>query len=292
MKSKSLLYSIMVVLSLALFLSVSACAEEKTKEEKKAVEKEAAKTEVKEEGDMLDKVIKETMGKGVKVLRKDAPEKAPIAGWLQTRIWIKSVYGETPVLYYSSEDGTFIFGGSIFDSSGENLTKRDVGTTIPKVLDSAKVDLNENYIIGKKDAPVKVALWIGGDPYSKELYNTFFDLYEANKDKMALYIKFYPLTVPDMEKTKALTCFKGDALAKGFKTVFTAAQGWGNKDELNAFKQTGSADVCREDQVMDDIKIAAENRFPRHPVAFVNWTMLIDKAVKENIEKLAGIELK
>ena len=81
------------------------------------------------ESEIIQKVVEKTLGKGVKIIRTDNLEKSPIEGWKQTRVWIESVYGETPVLFYSTGDGKFIFAGSIFSSSGENLTRKDVGET-------------------------------------------------------------------------------------------------------------------------------------------------------------------
>jgi len=245
----------------------------------------------KEKVSPLDVVIEKTLGKGAKIIRTEAPENSPVPNWKQTRVWIESVYGETPVLFYSTEDGKFIFAGSIFNASGENLTRKDVGETIPKFVPDSGMELNEDYRIGNKDAGVKAVLWIGADPYSKELFETFYHLYNKNKDKVALYIKFYPRSEPDMEKMKALTCFKAEALIDALKTIYNASTMWGSKEDLDAFKKTGNVSACNDELVFKDLKLASTLKLPIHPVAFINGIMLTDKATRENIMKLAGTEL-
>ena len=244
-----------------------------------------------QESDMLLKVVEKTLGKGVKVTRTDNPERSPIEGWKQTRVWIETVYGETPVLFYSMEEGNFIFAGSIFDSSGENLTRKDVGETRGKFIELEKMDLNKNYLIGDENAVVKAVLWLGVDALSKELFEAFYDLYKKNRDKLVLYLKFYPKSKPDREKIAALTCFKNDAIAKGLGVLYDAHPDWGSGEDLEAFKKTGDPDACNEEQVSRDLKIAAQLHLPPHPVAFVNGHMLIERATKENIVKFAGTEL-
>ena len=240
----------------------------------------------------IAKVVEKIMGKETKIIRVDASEKSPVEGWKQIRVWIESAYGQTPILFYSTEDGNFIFAGSIFSASGENLTKKDVGETKPKSVENAKMELNEDYRIGNKDSLVKAVLWIGADPYSRELFETFYDLYNKNKDKVVLYVKFYPRSGPDMEKIKALTCFKNDALVHAIRVIYDANPAWGTQEHLDAFKNTGDQKACNDELVVKDLKLATALKLPVQPVAFVNGTMLIDKATKENIMKLSGIELK
>ena len=252
---------------------------------------EEAKTAA-SESEILLKVVENILGKGVKIVGTDNPEKSPVEGWKQTRVWIESVYGETPVLFYSTEDGKFIFAGSIFSSSGENLTRKDVGETRALFIEMEKMELNLDYMIGKKDDAVRAVLWLGADTYSKELFETFYDLYQKNMDKMALYIKFYPKSKPDREKLIALTCFKNEEMVKGLRVIYDAHPDWGSEEDLEAFKKTGDLQACNEEQVSKDLKNAATLKLPPHPVALVNGSMLIDKATRENIMKLAGTELK
>lgn len=282
---RNVLYGVFVSTLFFLFVFSPIVSFSETKVEKKS------ETEKKDEENPLVKVIEETLGTGVKIIRTEAPEKSPIPNWKQTRVWLASVYGETPVLFYSTADGKFIFAGSIFNASGENLTRKDVGETKPKVIETAKMDLNEDYMIGKKEAPVKAVLWIGADPYSKELFETFYDLYNNNKDKVALYIKFYPRSRQDMEKMNALTCFKGAALVKALKVVYNASPLWGSNEDIDAFKKTGDLSACNNDLIPKDLDLAATFKLPNHLVVFINGTMLIKKATKENIMKLAGTKL-
>jgi hypothetical protein len=244
------------------------------------------------ESELVQKVVEKTLGKGVKIIRTDNPEKSPIEGWKQTRVWIESVYGETPVLFYSTGDGKFIFAGSIFSSSGDNLTRKDVGETRARVIELEKMEPNPDYMIGKNDAAVKSVLWLGTDMYSKELFETFYDLYKKNQDKVVLYIKFYPKSKPDREKMVALTCFKNEALVKGLQVIYDAHPDWGSSEDLAAFQKTGEPEACNEEQVLKDLKNAATLKLPPHPIAFVNGSILIDKATRENVMKLAGTELK
>jgi hypothetical protein len=244
------------------------------------------------ETEIILKVVENALGKGVKVVRTDNPEKSPVEGWMQTRVWIESVYGETPVLFYSAEDGKFIFAGSIFDSSGENLTRKDVGETRARFIEMEKMDLTKNYLIGSQNAAVKAVLWLGVDALSKEIFEAFYNLYRKNEDNVALYIKFYPRSRPDREKMMALTCYKNQALVKGLGVIYDAHPDWGSKEDLEAFRKAGDLDACNEEQVARDLRIAAQLQLPPHPVAFVDGHMLIERVTKENIVKLAGTELK
>jgi len=277
MKLKFMLFGMMIfaMLSISLINPVKVLSEEVKKDEV----------------NIFTQIIKKTMGKGVKVMRIETPEKSPVKGWVQTRVWIESVYGETPVLIYSSEDSGLIFAGSVFDAKAENLTRRDVGETIPKVIEESAMEIGNEYMIGNPGAEVRVVLWIGGSAFSGNLFNTFYDLYNENKEKVVLYIKFYPLNAKDIEKMKAITCYKGEALAKGLNIVYKAAAGWGSSEELDAFRYSGNPGTCNDDKVLKDLKLAADLGLPRRPVVFVNRTMLIERATRENIEKLAGIKL-
>jgi hypothetical protein len=240
----------------------------------------------------IQKVVEETLGQGVHVIRTDKPEKAPIEGWKQTRVWIETAYGETPVLFYSTGDGKFIFAGSIFSDSGENLTRKEVGETKPRHIEDAKMELNEDYMIGDKNAVVKAVLWLGADKYSGQLFKTFYDLYNNNKDKVVLYIKFFPMSAPDLNKVKALTCFKGEALAKALQVVYDANPMWGSPEDLEAFRKTGDLKACNDELVLKDMKLTETLKLPAQPQVFVNGTLLINEATKENVSKLAGIELR
>lgn len=246
----------------------------------------------KDASDVLRSVVEQTLGKAAQITRIEEAENSPVPNWKQIRVWIESVYGETPVLFYTTGDGKFIFAGSLFSDAGENLTRKGVGETIPKFVDNARMDLNENYMVGKKDAKVHAVLWIGLDPFSKQIFDVFYELYQNNKEAVALYFKFFPRTEQDMEKMNTLTCFKGEAMVEALKTMFAAAPGWGSKEDLDVLKKTGDLNACDDDLIMRNIKIAAALKLPLHPCAFVNSTLLIDKVTKENIVKLSGSDLK
>ena len=163
------------------------------------------------------------------------------------RVWIESVYGETPVLFYSTGDGKFIFAGSIFSSSGENLTRKDVGETRARVIELEKMEPNPDYMIAKKMPLLSQSC--GWEPtcIPRNSFETFYDLYNKNQDKVALYIKFYPKSKPDREKMVALTCFKNEALVKGLQVIYDAHPDWGSSEDLVAFKKTGEPEACNEE---------------------------------------------
>lgn len=245
----------------------------------------------KDEDKLLAVIVGKTLGETAVILRTEAPADSPVKGWKQRRVWIKSVYGETPVLFYFSEDGKLVFAGTIFDAAGENLTRKDAGDGIPMQLKEADMELNEDYLIGSKDAPAKAVLWINTNPVSLALFTNFYTVYSENKDKMAIYIKFYPLSETEVEKMKALTCYKGEKIAEGLRTLFSAAPSWGSKDDLDSFRKAGGGS-CNEDQIKKDLALVAKFGLPLHPISFINGTMLLKRASKENIGKLAGTELK
>jgi len=240
---------------------------------------------------LMNKIVEQTIGGGAKIMRMEQAEDSPVSHWKQIRVWISSFYGETPVLFYTSEDGKLIFAGSVFNDSGENLTRKTVGETIPKFIDNKTMQINDDYRIGGKETKVNVVLWIGADPYSKGLFDFFYDLYTKNKDKVALYLKFYPRSEQDVEKMKAVTCFKGDTWAEALKIVYSAAPGWGKKEELDSFKKTGDPNTCNDELVRKDLMLALALQLPIHPIAFVNNTLFLEKATEENIKKLPGVSL-
>jgi len=239
----------------------------------------------------ITSIVEKALGKGVKIIRMDSPAKSRIEGLSQIRVWIETAYGETPVLFYLADDGRFYLAGSIYDAQGNNLTRLDVGTTKPRYIPESDMDLNKDYIVGDKDAPVKAVLWIGADAYSRGLFEAFYKLYGKNKNKIALYIKFFPKSVPDTEKMEASTCFRGEALTKALQIIYDANPAWGSKEDVAAFRKTGNAGACNDELVHRDLKLAETLRLPPHPVAFVNGVMLIEQPTKENIARLAGTEL-
>jgi len=240
----------------------------------------------------LKTVVQKTLGKDIKIIRMDAPEKSRIDGFKQIRVWFESAYGETPLLFYCTDDGNFYFGGSLYDAQGNNLTKLDVGETKPRTIQESDFELHNDYLIGNKDAVIHAVLWIGTDRFSKELFEAFYRLYENNKEKLALYIKFFPRSGPDAEKMKALTCFRNEALVHALRVIYDANPAWGTAEHLDAFKKTGDQSACNEELVLKDLKRAEILRLPAHPMAFINGVILLDTPTRENVMKLAGTELK
>lgn len=253
-------------------------------------------SETEKKGDInpLVKVVEKTLGKGIKIIRIEDAEKSRISGLKQIRVWVESVYGETPILFYSTNDGKMYIVGTIFDSDGNNLTKIDVGKTKPKVIKESEMELNDDYCIGPKDAKVRAVLWIGADPFSKIIFDTFYALYEKNKDKMSLYIKFYPRSERDVDKMSLLTCVKGDKAIEVYRNLLNAAPGWGSDDDIEAFKEKHGlkGKECSKEIIKKDLKLSLNLKLPKHPVVFINGTMLIEEHSKENISKLSGVELK
>ena len=275
--------SIFVMLCLSLLNPVAGFSEVEKKSE----------TEKKDEVNPLVKIIEKTLGKKTSVVRIDNAEESRISGLKQIRVWVESVYGETPILFYVTNDGKMYIAGSIFDPEGNNLTRIDVGKTKPKVVKESEMELNDDYRIGPKDAKVRAVLWIGVDPFSKIIFDTFYSLYEKNKDKMSLYIKFYPRSERDVDKMSLLTCVKGDKAIELYKNLLNAAPGWGSDDDIEAFKEKHGlkGQECNKEIIRKDLKLSITLKLPQYPIVFINGTMLIEEHSKENISKLSGVEL-
>lgn len=251
-------------------------------------------TKKEKEKDIYMKIIEQTFGKD-KYIRAEDIEPSNIEGWKQKRIWVKSPYGERPVLIYIPEgkDGLFVIG-SVFDGKGDNLTEANVGKIKPKVLKESEMNLNDDYRIGSKDAKVRTVLWIGTDMSSKFVFDNIYYIYLQNKDKMNIYIKFFPRSSFDYERVKALTCFKGDAFEEALKTIMDATTGWGTASDIKAFKEKRGVKEdtrCDEDIIRRDLSLASELNLPGLPTVFVNGTILLDPISKENLSKLSGVPL-
>lgn len=242
-------------------------------------------------------VVEKTLGKDVKVLRIEDTEDSPIKGLKQIRVWIESVYGETPVLFYMTEDGKMFIAGTIFDSEGNNLTRRDVGETIPRNIEASKMNLRHEYSIGSDKAPVQIVMWLGTDVISLKMFDTLYKIYMDNNDKVALHWKFYPTNKnffqQDFNRSVALSCFKGEDFLNGINFIKGASPTWASerKDIDTFIKEKGFKD-CDEKIVKQDLDLAKSLKLPLHQVIFVNGTILMSDVTKENVDKLAGIELK
>lgn len=247
------------------------------------------------EKDVITTIIETALGKGAKVVRMDAAEPSPVSGFKQIRVWVASVYGETPVLFYVSEDGKTYLAGSVFDAQGNNLTKRTVGNTRPRVVKESDMKLNDDYRIGPKDAKIRAVLWIGADPGSRHIFDTFSGIYEKNRDKVSLYIKFYPRSAGDIKKMALMTCTKGEDAIEIYKEVTPKdpAPGWGSDEILEAIKENHGLKgrKCEAEIIRKDLELSLELKLPQEPVVFINGTMLIEQQTKENVSKIGGVEL-
>jgi hypothetical protein len=241
----------------------------------------------------ITKVVEKSLGKGPKIARIEGAEKSRIAGLKQIRVWFETPFGLTPILFYSTDDGKLYIAGTIYDPDGNNLTKIDVGKTIPKMIKESDMEPNDNYSIGPKDARVRALLWVGTDPLSKIIFETFQSLYNNNKDRMSLSIKFYPKTERDYAKMTLLTCFKGEEAMDIYRQLLDAAVGWGSDKDLEAFKEKHGVKgkECNPELVKKDIELSRKLMLPQQPVVFINGTMLIEEQSRENISKLAGVQL-
>jgi len=242
-------------------------------------------------------VIEKILGKDTKIIGIEDAEESPVKGLMQMRVWVESVYGETPILFYKTEDSKMYIAGSIFDSEGNNLTRLQVGNTKPRVVELSDMELNDDYMIGNKDADVKLVMWLGTDAISFKIFDTLHKIYEANPDRVALYMKFYPASKADIDmdinRSIALSCFKAGEFTDGIKFLKGAAPLWGKKrEDIERFIEERGFGDCDGSIVKKDIDTAKKLKLPSHHVVFVNGTILIEDITKENIAGLAGVELK
>jgi hypothetical protein len=246
------------------------------------------------EKDTVRVIAEKIFGDG-KFLRADAPEPSHVAGWQQVRIWVKSPYGERPYLIYIEGDKDLYFIGSVFDSGGSNLTEANTGAIKPKVLTDEEMHLDDRFRIGPKDAKVKVVLWIGVDLSAKYIFENVNKVYRANRDTMAIYIKFFPRGEAELNRMKPLTCFSGEVLEAAYKVMLDADPNWGTPDDLKQFKEARGVkadSACAESVLQEDVMLAKRLDLPGLPSVFVNGTMLLDRISRDSISRLAGVELK
>ena len=244
--------------------------------------------------EVITAIIENSLGKGTKVLRIDKAEPSPVSGFTQTRVWIESPFGETPILIYASDDGKTYLAGSVFDAEGKNLTRRDVGETKPRIVAEADMKPSDDYTIGPKDAKVRVILWIGADDFSRAIYDAFSEIYRKNMDKVSLSLKFFPRSQQDAAKMSLLTCRKGNEAFEMYEKMKDFAPGWGRREDVAAYMEKhGLAEKdCDPELMRKDAQLSLDLKLPQQPLAFVNGTMMFEKPTSENVGKLAGVELK
>jgi len=242
----------------------------------------------------LKTVVEKSIGQGANILRIEDREKSPINGLKQIRVWIEAAYGEIPVLYYETEDGKMYLAGSIFDSGGNNLTRMAVGKPKPRFIAEAEMQLNDDYRLGQGNAKVRAVLWLGTDSLSKGIFDSFYKIYEENKESMAIYIKFYPRGERDYLKMNVMTCLKGDEAIDTYKLLLDTVPGWGSDEDLEVFKNkyVPRDRECSKDLIKNTIELSRKLKLPLNPVILINGTMLLEDPSKANISRLSGVELK
>jgi hypothetical protein len=239
----------------------------------------------------LMKVVRKTLGQKGKILKAEPPEKSPLKGISQIRVWFESAYGETPVLFYVTEGKKHYIAGTIYDSQGNNLTRKDVGNTIPKKIEESELMLNDDYRIGNENAEIKIALWIGVDQFSKVVFENFYSVYDEHKDKISLYIKFYPSTEENAKRMSILTCFKGEKGVEIYNKLHDVAPGWGSDQDIEDFlkKNMAENDTCDPELLKKDVDLSKKLKLPLHPVIFINGVLYIDEIKKDKIKKHLGL---
>jgi len=242
------------------------------------------------------KVMEKIFGKDQKVVRIEDREDSPVRGLRQIRVWFESVYGETPILFYITDDGSMVIAGSIFDAEGNNLTKKNVGNTKPRTIQLSDMEVHDEYMFGSPAAEVKIVLWTGTDVVSLKIFDTLYKIYENNKNKVVLYIKFYPTSKADlkqdMHRAFALSCFKNKEFISGVTFIKGAAPTWGKDlNDFESFKKEKGFQDCDGEVVRKDMELSKKLRLPFHQVVFVNGTIIIEDITKENIIKLSGTKL-
>ena len=240
--------------------------------------------------------VEKVLGKDQKIVRVEDREASPVHGLKQVRVWFESVYGETPILFYVTDDGSKFIAGSMFDAEGNNLSKKAVGETKPRTIPLADMELHKEYMFGLEEAAVKIVLWTGTDVVSLIIFDTLYKLYEKNKDKVALYLKFYPTSKADLKQDMyrafALSCFKNEKLTDGIAFLKGTAPTWGrDRNDFEAFRKEKGFLDCDGEVVRQDMDLSKKLRLPFHQVVFVNGTILLEDVTKENIEKLSGAQL-
>lgn len=242
----------------------------------------------------LKAVAEKTLGGSVKILRIEEAGKSRVEGLMQVRLWAESPYGETPVLFYVTDDRQLILAGTVFDGQANNLTRLDVGETKPRTIPQAEMKVNDAFRIGPADAPVSVVLWTGTDPYSKALFDRFFELYEKNRELVSLSFKLYPRTPADLAKMEILTCVQGEQFVSLYRKLLELPPSWGSREEIEAlWAEHGLMEkACDRDIIRKDIELSLSLNLPQDPRAFVNGTILIIEPTPGNVGKIAGRELK
>ncbi|NWF75892.1 MAG: hypothetical protein HXY53_04865 [Nitrospirae bacterium] len=249
--------------------------------------------EVKDEA--LMSVVKKVLGEKTEIIKVEPPEESPVSNWKQIRIWYRTSVGDIPVLFYKSDDGKLYFAGTIFNPEGENLTRKTVGEMIPRKIPIEDMKLNDEYRIGKTEAPVKIVFWLDGTNVSLAIWKELYEIYTKNSDRIVIFLKFLPATTRDINRLFALSCYKGDNIEKGLTVLSDVSPLWGeNREGVIDFLKSQGVDLerCEERDVKADMELASTLKLPRGPLVFVNGILLLTSPIKDGISQLSGVELK
>lgn len=242
----------------------------------------------------LMSVVKKVLGEKTEIIKVEPPEESPVSNWKQIRIWYRTSVGDIPVLFYKSDDGKLFFAGTIFNQEGENLTRKTVGEMIPRKISIEDMKLNNEYKIGKAEAPVKIIFWLDGTNVSLAIWKELYEIYSKNSDRVVIFLKFLPATPRDMNRLFALSCYRGDNIEKGFTVLSDVSPLWGeNMEGVVAFLETKGVqlDKCKEEDIKTDMELASNLKLPKGPLVFVNGILLLTPPIKEGISHLSGVEL-
>lgn len=242
----------------------------------------------------LMSVVKNVLGEKTEIIKVEPPEESPVNNWKQIRIWYRTSIGDIPVLFYKSDDGKLYFAGTIFNPEGENLTRKTVGEMIPRKIPIEDMKLNDEYRIGKADAPVKIVFWLDGTNISLAIWKELYEIYTKNSDRVVIFLKFLPTTTRDINRLFALSCYKGEDIEKGLTVLSDVSPLWGeNREGVEAFlkSQRVEIDKCKEEDVKADMELASNLKLPKGPLVFVNGILLLTSPIKDGMSQLSGVEL-
>jgi protein-disulfide isomerase len=240
----------------------------------------------------LRKVVAAQLGqKNAVITAVEDLQPSPIPQMGMTRVWIKGPDGEYPNLFYVSQDGQyFILGTYTFTAWGGSIGQQLAGRPKPRMVDEKALALDERYRIGKKDAPVRIVGFSDIDcPYCKVADETIQKIYEANKDKVAVYYKFFPLPIHPEAKPKAevAACFQGEVFFKAVRTLV----GVKGKSKEDLRRELNAPAVCDEQAVERDLDLGKRLGIAGTPTFIINGQLVAGAVDKQRIEEISGLTL-
>lgn len=239
-------------------------------------------------------VVKKALGEKTEIIKVEPPEESPVSNWKQIRIWYRTSIGDIPVLFYKSDEGKLYFAGTIYTPEGENLTRKTVGEMIPRKIPIEDMKLNDEYRIGKTEAPVKLIFWLDGTNVSLAIWKELYKIYSKNSDRVVIFFKFLPVNQRDINRLFTLSCYRGVDIEKGLAILSEVSPAWGeNIEGVNAFLETKGVKIneCKGEDIKADMELASNLKLPKGPLVFVNGILLLTSPIKEGISQLSGVEL-